>query len=92
MNLVESIISYFKKKKQGEVVIAPEGVCGPCWGHQEYDNKFREIFKDDQIEVNAGSKNYNFIQDVVVNKIEGIKLKNTLKGKECPSCKLIQLA
>jgi len=92
MKLVDSVLNYFKSKENKEeanMPKAPEGVCVPCWGYQEFDNEFREIIKDKQIEVNAGRENYNFIEEVIVNKIEGIKLKNTIKGLECPSCKSI---
>lgn len=90
MKLLDSILNYFKQKEEGDVLLkAPEGVCVPCWGYQEFDNVFRDIIKDKQIEVNAGRENYNFIENVVVNKVEGIQLKNTLNGLECPKCKSI---
>ena len=90
IKLTDSILNYFQKKEKGdETLKAPEGICVPCWGYQEFDNEFREIIKDKQIEVNAGRENYNFIENIVVNKIEGIHLKNTIKGLECLKCKTI---
>ena len=76
MNLVDSIVNYIKGK--GEKTEAPVGVCPICWGHQEYDNKIRDIIVDRQIDINAGRENYGFIQDFVVKHIDGIKLKNTI--------------
>jgi len=89
MKLIDSILNYFKAKEKNKNIVAPEGICGPCWGHQEYDNQFRDIIKDKQIDVNGGREKLNFIENVVVNKVEGIRLKNTLNGMECPTCKKI---
>jgi|TARA_R110002110_G_scaffold58543_2_gene166282 hypothetical protein len=77
-----------KNKIQDEFTEAPGGVCPNCWGDQEYDNVVREKYKDAQIEVNNHKAKYAFIQDFVVTHINGIKLKSTVKGNECPSCKI----
>ncbi len=87
MSLLDNIIKYIKGGYQEK---APEGVCAICWGHQEYDNQIREIVKDQQIDVSGGREKYNFIQDFVVNHVDGIKLKNTINGLECPKCKTVQ--
>ena len=58
-------------------------------GNQEYDNLIREKYKDTQISVNNHKANYAFVQDFMVTHLNGIKLKNSIKGKECPSCKFI---
>ncbi len=86
MSLFESVISYLKGKEKGEELEAPVGACPPCWGEQEFDNKIREIVKDRQINVNSGNENYAFIQDFVVNHVDGIKLKNQIDGLKCPKC------
>ena len=52
MDLVESIIQFFKKPKKETVGKSPEGTCPVCWGYQEYDTKIRQMFKDKQIDVN----------------------------------------
>ena len=44
--------------------------------------------KDAQIDVNNKNAKYTFIQDFVVTHLDGIKLKNTVKDQECPTCKL----
>jgi hypothetical protein len=78
----------FKSKIQDEFTEAPEGVCPNCWGDQEYGNVVREKFKDTQIDVNNGEAKYAFIQDFVVTHMKGIKLKSTVHGSECSSCKI----
>ncbi len=79
----------FKKKKiQDDFTQVPEGICPNCWGDQEYDNIVREKFKDAQIDVNNHNSKYAFIQDFIVNHVNGIKLKSTVKGNECPTCKV----
>jgi len=89
MDLIKSIVNYWSKRKNNEDVKAPEGVCPPCWGTQEYDNVVRELYKDQQIDVNNhnSSTNYAFIQDFVVNHVDGIKLKKGKNSFECPTCK-----
>ena len=87
MSLLDSVLNYLRGKENGDVIEAPAGVCPICWGHSEYDNKVRKIVRDHQIDVNAGRENYAFIQNFVVNQLEGIKLKNTSTGTICPNCK-----
>jgi hypothetical protein len=86
MNFIKKI---FKKKTQDEFTEAPKGFCPNCWGDQEYDNVVREKFKDVQIDVNNHEIKYAFIQDFVVTHMNGIKLKSTIKGRECPTCKIV---
>ncbi len=46
------------------------------------------MYHDKQIDVNNHEANYAFIQDFVVNKINGIKLKTNSKGSVCPKYKV----
>lgn len=48
------------------------------------------MYDDKQIDVNNHDANYAFIQDFVVNRIDGIKLKKGNNGFECPTCKIVQ--
>lgn len=86
--MIEKLIAFFKKPKDQTKGNTPEGLCPNCWGNQEYDDMIREMYKDKQIEVNNHSANYAFIQDFVVNKINGIRLKKGNTSFECPTCKL----
>jgi len=86
MNLIKKI---FKKKIKDEFTEVPEGVCPNCWGDQEYDNMVREKYEDAQISVNNHKTKYAFIQNFVVTHLNGIKLKSTIKGRECPTCKMV---
>ena len=86
-------MSFFKKifgigKIEDEFTKAPEGACPNCWGDQEYDNLVREKFKDTQIDVNNGAAKHAFIQDFMVTNLKGIKLRSTVHGSECPTCKV----
>ena len=89
MSLFEAVVNYIKGKEKGDNLKAPEGVCPNCWGEQEFDNKIREIVKDRQINVNSGRENYAFIQEFVVNHIDGIQLRNSIDGKVCKHCKKV---
>jgi len=86
--MIEKLIAFFRRPASETKNEIPEGVCPNCWGSQEYDSIIRELYQDNQIDVNNGQANLNFIQNVVVNKIEGIKLKKGNTGLECPTCKL----
>lgn len=65
---------------------APEGVCPVCWGHQQYGEEIRKVYKDKQIDVNNHAANQSFIQDFVTTNLTGIQLKKTDKGSQCPTC------
>ena len=86
--MIEKLIAFFKRPVSETKNEIPEGVCPNCWGSQEYDSIIRELYQDNQIDVNNGQANLNFIQNVVVNKIEGIKLKKGNTGLECPTCRV----
>ena len=89
--MIDTILEFFKKPEKQSKNSVPDGLCPDCWGHQEYDNMIREMYKDKQIDVNNHSANYAFIQDFVITHINGIKLKKGNNGYECPTCKLIIL-
>lgn len=89
MDIVKSIVDYWKRKNDGDQAIAPEHVCPNCWGDQEYDNVIRKMVEDKQIDVNAGRENYAFIREFVVKHVDGITLKNKIEGLECPRCESI---
>jgi len=86
--MIEKLIAFFKKTAQETNNETPEGVCPNCWGNQEYDSVIRELYQDHQIDVNNGQANHNFTQNVLVNKIEGIKLKKGNNGLVCPTCQV----
>ncbi len=83
------LISFFKQSSKETKNKVPEGLCPNCWGEQEYDKQIREMYEDKQIDVNNHSANYAFVQDFLVNHIEGIKLKKGNNGNECPTCRVI---
>lgn len=85
--MIETLISFFKKTAKETKGETPEGLCPNCWGEQEYDNTVRKMYVDKQIDVNNRDANYAFIQDFVVNSVNGIKLIKGNIGFECPRCK-----
>jgi len=89
MNLINTLVDFFKKPHEQTKDKTPEGLCPVCWGYNEYDGKIRKVLKDKQIDVNNHKDSYMLIQDFVVNHIDGIKQK---KGKvtSCPTCGTIQ--
>jgi len=89
MSFIESLTSFFSKPKEETRDQTLMGACLVCWGEQEYDGQIRELYKDKQIDVNNGKANHAFIQDFVVNILDGIHLKKGNSGYECPTCKRV---
>lgn len=85
MDIIENIVSFFKKPPEAIEGKAPEGLCPVCWGYQEYDKKIRKLYRDKQIDVNNHKDSYLLIQDFVIQHIDGISLK---EGETilCPVC------
>jgi hypothetical protein len=84
--IVDILIGFFRQpasKTKGKV---PEGLCPNCWGEQEYDSRFRTMYEDKQIDVNNHQANYAFIQDFVVNRMNGILLVKEKDRTACPVC------
>lgn len=88
MDLIQSFLQYFQKTNSGDSKATPEGVCPNCWGEQEYQGVVRKLYADKQIDVNNHAANHAFIQDFVVNHVDGIRLKRGQSGLECPRCKM----
>lgn len=86
MHLIDSIISHFTKKEQGQKAKAPEGICPNCWGEQEWDGKYVNLVEEKQIDVNNHSQKYSFINEFVVEHMDGIRLKKTEQVFHCPTC------
>lgn len=90
--MIETLVAFFKGSSSDTKGKTPEGICPNCWGAQEYDNVIRELYDDKQIDVNNHSANYAFIQDFVVNRVDGIQLKKGNNGLECKSCHAVEKA
>ncbi|WP_289045461.1 hypothetical protein [uncultured Olleya sp.] len=84
MNFIKHL---FGKNNQKETTELSQEYCPNCWGDQEYDNLIREKYEDAQIPVNNHKANYAFVQDFIVTHMNGIKLKSTVNGLECPTCR-----
>ncbi len=77
-----SIISKLFTKKE----VVEMGVCPNCWGEQEYDGAFIDAAKEKQIDVNNHEAKNAFIQDFVVNHVDGIHLHREDHGLRCKRC------
>ena len=90
MSFIDTIAAFFRRPAEETRDEVPEGACPNCWGRFEYDNVVREMIKDRQVNVLNNEEHYAFIQAFVVEHIDGIKLKNTNHGLECPRCRQLQ--
>ncbi len=86
MNFLNKLLG---KNSEQQIAEVTQRVCPNCWGDQEYENVVREKYKDPQIDVNNYEANYAFVQDFIVTHLNGIKLKSTTIGGQCPRCKTI---
>ena len=86
MDILEAIANFLRIPKSENANLAPEGICPNCWGRQDYDDHFRELQSDMQVDVNNHQAHYAFIQKFVVNKIEGIHLKKEDSKIVCITC------
>lgn len=87
--MIERLINFFKQPQAETNGKTPEGFCPNCWGHQEFDNKIRDMYADNQIDVNNYIANHTFIKEFVVNNLQGIKLVRGNNSFECPTCRKI---
>lgn len=83
---IQGLANFFKKESNSTTDTTPEGYCPNCWGRQEYGPTVRTLYADKQIDVNNKLAHYGFIQEFVVNKIDGIRLKKGKNSFECPTC------
>jgi len=81
------LFSWLFGKKRSPLMEAPDGICPNCWGKQEWDKKYFDIAKDKQIDVNNKEANHAFIQEFIVNHLDGIKLKKHSNYSQCNYCK-----
>ena len=84
MDIIKSLTNLLQKRKTFAPDDTPDGYCPNCWGIQEWDGKIRKMYEDKQIDVNNHEANYAFIQEFVVNQIDGIRLKGAIH--KCPNC------
>lgn len=85
MDIVNTIVEFFKKPEKETKESSPEGVCSLCWGFQEYDGKIRELYKDKQIDVNNHKDSYMLIQGFVKEHVDGYHIKDGIVHV-CPNC------
>lgn len=84
MNVIDTIVDFLRKPKEDPEGNSPERTCNVCWGYQEYDTKFRQLFKDKQIDVNHHKDSYMKVQKFMVKYVDGIRLKQG-KIEESPT-------
>lgn len=89
MDIVKTIVEFFKKPKKETVNKSPEGVCSLCWGYQEYDGKIRQLYDDKQVDVNHNEDSYMLIQGFVKEHVDGYQVKDGVVHV-CPNCKKLE--
>ena len=80
--LLDNIKSFLTKKQNGEQTdLAPIGMCGPCWGHSEWEGQHYELTKSNK----PGSDIY----ESFISKIADKHVNTTQKKDDkyvCTSC------
>lgn len=87
MSLLDTLVDFFSRSPDDTRGDTPDGLCPNCWGRDEYDGQVRDVAKDRQINVNNHQERYAFIQQFVVNHVDGIRLKNHGGRTVCDTCK-----
>ena len=90
MSLLDTLSAFFSRPAEETADDVPEGACLNCWGRYEYDGEIRQIARDRQVDVNNGVERHAFIQDFVVNHIDGIRLRSDDRGYICPKCGVVR--
>ncbi|WP_008635315.1 hypothetical protein [Bizionia argentinensis] len=85
MDIIKTIVEFFKKPEAETINESPQGVCSLCWGYQEYNGKIRQLFKDKQVDVNNHKDSYTLIQDFVKAHVDGYHIKDGMVHV-CPNC------
>lgn len=85
MNLINTLVNFFKKPHEETKDKTPEGLCPVCWGYQQYDGKIRKLFKDKQVDVNNHRDSHTLIQQFVKQHLDHITLRDS-EIHQCPSC------
>lgn len=85
MDIIDRIVTFFKKPKEETINKSPEGTCSLCWGRQEYDGKIRELYRDKQVDVNNHKDSYMLVQGFVKEHIDGYQVKDGVVHV-CPDC------
>ncbi|MCP4437053.1 MAG: hypothetical protein GY812_16345 [Actinomycetia bacterium] len=86
MAFVDSLLSFFRRPAAETAAAVPEGACPNCWGHYEYDGVVREAIRDKQIDINNERASRAFIEEFVVTRLEGVRLKSA----GCPTCNTVR--
>jgi hypothetical protein len=87
-NFIKSLTQYFTKSKAEVADAVPEGACPNCWGHYEYGDQVRTIIHDRQIDVENNRQVRAFVEDFVVQHVDGAHLREENNKVTCPSCGL----
>ena len=87
MNVVESLFKLLKRKETKKEE-APEGLCPNCWGRNEYEGKFYEAVKNDNVDVNDVSSTKGWIQDYADKHLLDIQLQHKDDKLVCSKCKI----
>ncbi len=90
MNLVQSLISFLKKKNTPEEMDVPAGLCPNCWGREEYSGHFYERVMRENSNINKKNMKVGWINDYANKHLSGIALVRKGNGEEliCKKCSI----
>ena len=86
MSIANNIISFLTSPKS-ESKSAPEGICPNCWGRAEYNGKFYEAMKNENININDTDVRVGWIQQYANEHLSAIELHSSKEGTVCQKCK-----
>lgn len=86
MNIAKSIIQFLQSPNTDQK--APEGLCPNCWGRTEYEGKFYEAAKNENVNINQANEQIGWIQDYANKYLSGITLQPKDDELICQTCQL----
>ena len=88
MSLVQTLISFLKKKETIESNDTPDGFCPNCWGREEYGGKFYEAVRNHKTDVNSANPNVGWVQDYADKHLSDIQIQQNGDEYVCQKCKV----
>ncbi len=81
------LIQLFRKDNDDVFEELPDGVCPNCWKEQQYRNMIRKQAEIANISLEDKEASYLFIQGYLIRHFDFLKLKSTINGLECTTCR-----
>lgn len=86
--MLDFINSFFGSEYEAQTTksLIESNTCPNCWGHQEFDNKFKELAADKTKANLTMTEKKTFVEQFVETHLDGIRLASDGDKMRCPTC------